>query len=132
MRDTIDPILLDDGNVEDPHQWLKEALEDEGEDEENAQVFDGEDLTWGHVAKATGAGEATYSRRSRGATRQTNNSGKKGANASTSSSRRRKTVLVDEDDFDVEAEENDDASYKDFVDWHVPYPRDSHPTWRLK
>ncbi|KAD7476906.1 hypothetical protein E3N88_00042 [Mikania micrantha] len=119
MHDTIDLILLDDGNVEDLHQWLKEALEDEGEDEEeedeeNAQVFKGEYLTWGHVVKATGAAEATYSRRSRGGVRKTDNHGKKGAKTTTSSSRSKKTMLVDEDDFDVETEENDVASYKDF------------------
>ncbi|KAK9065082.1 hypothetical protein SSX86_016465 [Deinandra increscens subsp. villosa] len=64
MRDTIDPIILDDGNIQDPNEWLTGALEDLDEDEENAPVHEGEDLTYGHVAAATGVGEPIYYTRS--------------------------------------------------------------------
>ncbi|KAM0033383.1 putative HAT dimerization domain, ribonuclease H-like superfamily [Helianthus debilis subsp. tardiflorus] len=65
MRDTIDPIILDDGNLQDPNEWLKGALEGLEEDEENALVHEGEDLTYGDVATAVGArGPLHYTRRS--------------------------------------------------------------------
>ncbi|KAI3822342.1 hypothetical protein L1987_09931 [Smallanthus sonchifolius] len=114
MRDTIDPIILDDGNVQDVNEWLTGALEELDEDEENAPVFEGEGLTYGHVAAATGAGEAPYSTRASG--------NKRGAKSKTSSSRSRPRGLVDEPDydFDVDAEENDVAAYKDFVPTSAP------------
>ncbi|KAI3762390.1 hypothetical protein L1987_52820 [Smallanthus sonchifolius] len=61
------------------------------------------------LARATGAGEAPYS------TRESGN--KRGANSKTSSSSSRPRGLVDEPDydFDVDAEENDVAAYKDFL-----------------
>lgn len=49
MRDTIDPIILDDSNVQDPTEWLTGVLGDE-----NVPVFDGEDLLWGAVARPQG------------------------------------------------------------------------------
>ncbi|KAK9070497.1 hypothetical protein SSX86_010899 [Deinandra increscens subsp. villosa] len=105
MRDTIDPIILDDGNIQDPNEWLAGVLEDE--DEENAPVHEGEDLTYGHVADATGAGEPSYNTRRATASQR-------GANTSTSSSRPRRRLL-DEDVGDVDGEENDVMAYKDFV-----------------
>lgn len=88
MRDTTDPIILDDANVQDPNEWL---LEDE--DEENAPVFEGEDLRWGDVAEAIEAGEAAYSTRASGS--------KRGDKASTSQSRLRR-CLIDEEESDVQ------------------------------
>ncbi|KAI3744866.1 hypothetical protein L1987_57962 [Smallanthus sonchifolius] len=64
--------------------------------------------------QATGAGEAPYSTRASG--------NKRGAKSKTSSSRSRPRGLVDEPnyDFDVDAEENDVAAYKDFVPTSAP------------
>lgn len=61
MQDTIDPIILDDSNVQDPTEWLTGVLGDE-----NVPVFDGEDLLWGAVAEATGVGEPFYQTRAGG------------------------------------------------------------------
>ncbi|KAJ0457925.1 putative HAT dimerization domain, ribonuclease H-like superfamily [Helianthus annuus] len=116
MRDTIDPIILDDANVQDPHEWLMGALEEE--DEEDVPVVEGEDLTWGHVRDATGAEEAPYSTRARGS--------KKGAKNTASSSRAKGKGLVGEEVCD-DVGENDAGAYKDFV---LTSDQDDDPTTR--
>ncbi|XP_022014421.1 uncharacterized protein LOC110913912 [Helianthus annuus] len=112
MRDTIDLIILDDGNLQDPNEWLKGALKGLEENEENALVHEAEDLTYGDVATAVGANEAVYYTRRSGNTSQRERS--EGTSTSRSSSRPKpkRRTLVDEDDFDVEIEENDVAPYK--------------------
>ncbi|KAJ9557009.1 hypothetical protein OSB04_011623 [Centaurea solstitialis] len=117
VRDTIDPIILDDTNVQDPHEWLMGVLEDEEDD----MVHEGEDLTWTTVADAMGVDEPLY------ATRKSGNLGGAGTSTSaapvrrgveTSTSRKRGRHLVDEEDFDFgeESEEEHDASvYKECV-----------------
>ncbi|KAL0406491.1 UNVERIFIED_CONTAM: hypothetical protein Slati_3963000 [Sesamum latifolium] len=49
-RDTIDPIALDD--IDESNEWLlgRLNLSEEDGDEENARVFEDDDLTWGDVA----------------------------------------------------------------------------------
>ncbi|CAI9299919.1 unnamed protein product [Lactuca saligna] len=84
MRDTIDPIILDDSNVQDPNDWL--------EGEEDALVFEGDNLTWDVIAEAMRVDEEPY------ATRRTSRR-KEGVE---SSSRSRRSQLIDKDE-----EEND-------------------------
>ena len=53
-RHTIDPITLKD--IDDSNEWLMGRMEDEGAAEDDL-VFEGDDLTWGDVARASGAEE---------------------------------------------------------------------------
>ena len=53
-RHTIDPIILKD--IDDSNEWLMGRMEDEGAAEDDL-VFEGDDLTWGDVARASGAKE---------------------------------------------------------------------------
>ncbi|KAL0445751.1 UNVERIFIED_CONTAM: hypothetical protein Slati_1703000 [Sesamum latifolium] len=52
-RDTIDPIALDD--IDESNEWLlgRLNLSEEDDDEENARVFEDDDLTWRDVARAS-------------------------------------------------------------------------------
>ncbi|KAL4590571.1 hypothetical protein LXL04_003505 [Taraxacum kok-saghyz] len=103
MRDTIDPIILDNAHVQDPNEFLEGVL---GEEEGDALVFEGEDLTWNVVEKAMGVGEPTY------ATRRTSGR-KEGANTTASTSQSKRRRLIDEDE---EEEENDGGAYKEVVE----------------
>ena len=51
---TIDPIILKD--IDDSNEWLMGRMEDEGAAEDDL-VFEDDDLTWGDVARASGAEE---------------------------------------------------------------------------
>ena len=51
---TIDPITLKD--IDDSNEWLMGIMEDEGAPEDDL-VFEVDDLTWGDVARASGAEE---------------------------------------------------------------------------
>ncbi|XP_060195011.1 uncharacterized protein LOC132624215 [Lycium barbarum] len=53
-RDTIDPILLD--NIDEANEWLTEAPQNH----EEVEVYEGEGLTFGHVAVASGVEEDIY------------------------------------------------------------------------
>ena len=53
-RHTIHPITLKD--IDDSNKWLMERMEDEGAVEDEL-VFEGDDLTWGDVARASGVEE---------------------------------------------------------------------------
>ncbi|KAL0386203.1 UNVERIFIED_CONTAM: hypothetical protein Sradi_3014600 [Sesamum radiatum] len=57
-RDTIDPILLDE--IDESNEWLLRSLTLDS-DEENATVFEDDDLTWGDVARAVGVDEEACS-----------------------------------------------------------------------
>ncbi|KAL0366955.1 UNVERIFIED_CONTAM: hypothetical protein Sradi_3585600 [Sesamum radiatum] len=59
-RDIIDPITLDD--IDECNEWLLERLNlsEEDDDEENARVYEDDDLTWGDVARASGVDEDAY------------------------------------------------------------------------
>ena len=50
-RHTIDPIILKD--IDDSNEWLMGRMEDEGVAEDDL-VFEGDYLTWGDVARASG------------------------------------------------------------------------------
>ncbi|KAL2238042.1 UNVERIFIED_CONTAM: hypothetical protein Sindi_0995900 [Sesamum indicum] len=60
-RDAIDPIILDE--IDESNEWLLWRLTLDS-DEENATVFEDNDLTWGDVARAAGVDEDAYSLRS--------------------------------------------------------------------
>ena len=51
---TTDPISLKD--IDDSNEWLMGRMEDEGAAEDDL-VFEGDDLTWGDVARASGVEE---------------------------------------------------------------------------
>ena len=53
-RHTINPITLKD--IDDSNEWLMGRMEEEG-DAEDDLVFEGDDLTWGDVARSSGAEE---------------------------------------------------------------------------
>ncbi|XP_009791803.2 uncharacterized protein [Nicotiana sylvestris] len=59
-RNIIDPILLD--NIDKANEWLTGGSEnhEEEEEEEEEEVFEGEGLTFGHVAMASGVEENVY------------------------------------------------------------------------
>nr|GLL27494.1 uncharacterized protein LOC109152037 [Ipomoea trifida] len=58
MRDTIDPISLD--QIDFANEWLTGIPEDANDE----LVFeDGDGLTWGEIAKFSGANETPYSLR---------------------------------------------------------------------
>ena len=56
-RHTIDPISLKD--IDNRNEWLMGRMEDEGATEDDL-VFEGNDLTWGDVARASGAEELGF------------------------------------------------------------------------
>ncbi|KAL6513362.1 hypothetical protein OROGR_020848 [Orobanche gracilis] len=88
-RDTIDPIILDETSVVDPNEWLVGIFDEE---EGDALVHDGDDLTWGDVVRATGGSSSTSKSKGKG-----------------------KMQLIDEEEFnfDEESEEEKDAeTYK--------------------
>ncbi|XP_059659239.1 uncharacterized protein LOC132306060 [Cornus florida] len=104
MHDRIDPILLND--IDDSNEWLV-GIMDEDVDAENELVFEDDSLTWGVVARATGAGESSHNLRSRSAPRAT-----KRTTPSCSSSLR---IINDDEANSEDTEEEEDAEgYKSF------------------
>jgi len=113
LRDTIDPIALDD--IDDSNEWLIGKTNEEN-DEENEYVFSDDDLTWQEVARAAGAGEPAYNSRStttqRGGARGGASSSRRSIGSTSSrvnpKSNSRVNRLMDEDD---------DAFEEDFQDY---------------
>ncbi|XP_058220192.1 uncharacterized protein LOC131330585 [Rhododendron vialii] len=99
MRDTIDPISLT--NVDESNEWLRGRTDGES-DEDNEQVFGDDSLTWGDVARASGALESSN------VTRPTTSRAR--ARSATSNP----IDLVDEEEAGSEEteEEEDDEGYK--------------------
>lgn len=57
-KDLIDPIVLD--NIDDSNDWLVGEIGEDGEvPAEDELVFEDDNLTWGVVNEASGAGEPT-------------------------------------------------------------------------
>ncbi|XP_042375950.1 uncharacterized protein LOC121969771 [Zingiber officinale] len=109
MRDKIDPITLSE--IDDSNEWLLGKLDDSDKDNDNDFVYEGEDLRWSDVARASGVGESAYGFRSRNA------SSSKGASLSASAKRKlssAQTSLVNEEEInlDDETEEEDTDGYK--------------------
>ena len=53
-RHTLDPVSLKE--IDDSNEWLMGRMEDEGVAKDDL-VFEADDLTWGDVARASGAEE---------------------------------------------------------------------------
>lgn len=93
-RNIIDPILLD--NIDEANEWLTGGPENHEEEE----VFEGEGLTFGHVAMASGVEENVYG--FRGSTLRSKE------RVSTSTSTCTSRTLIDEAS---DEEEDDDDQY---------------------
>ncbi|CAH9092195.1 unnamed protein product [Cuscuta epithymum] len=99
MRDSINPICLD--YIDMANEWLTGEVDDANEE----LVFaDGDDLTWGDVAKFSGVHDTPYSLRR-------NSKGKDKAESSKSKGKEKASTrrLVDED----EDEDEEDAGVYD-------------------
>nr|KAJ0190364.1 hypothetical protein LSAT_V11C800399850 [Lactuca sativa] len=59
-KDTIDPILLKE--IDESNEWLMGHMDEENVEEDDF-VFDGDDLTWSAVDKASRASQPNYSTR---------------------------------------------------------------------
>ncbi|KAL6516707.1 hypothetical protein OROGR_020012 [Orobanche gracilis] len=111
-RDTIDPVILDETSVVDPNEWLAGIFDDE---EEDALVHDGDDLTWGDVARATGVNEPLYNLRKTQDPCANKGGNEKGSSFTSKSKGKGKMQLIDEEEFnfDEKSEEEKDAeAYK--------------------
>lgn len=90
-RHTIDPISLK--HIDDSNEWLMGIMEDEG-DAEDDLVFESDDLTWGDVAKASGAEELRVYTRAKASSSKTAT-----PRSTPSSSKHTPTLaLIDEDE----------------------------------
>ena len=90
-RHTIDPIILKD--IDDSNEWLMGRIEDEGAAEDDL-VFEGDDLTWGDVSRASGAEELRVYTRAKATKTPTPK-----PNSRPSSSKHTHTLaLIDEDE----------------------------------
>nr|CAD1822893.1 unnamed protein product [Ananas comosus var. bracteatus] len=59
LRDTIDPIVLND--VDDSNEWLPGVMDSDGEgDNEKALAWEDDTLTWVDVARAAGVNEHSH------------------------------------------------------------------------
>ncbi|XP_059631054.1 uncharacterized protein LOC132273951 [Cornus florida] len=108
MRDTLDPILLDD--IDESNEWLTGRMDDS--DAEHDLVYEDDSLTWGDVANFAGIGEASRPQRS---TRSKSSSSSrlptKGAGSSSV-----RLVDEDEDEDDSDEIEEDPENYESFSD----------------
>ncbi|KAL6570111.1 hypothetical protein OROMI_014625 [Orobanche minor] len=96
----------------DPNEWLAGIFDDE---EGDALVHDGDDLTWGDVARASGVNEPLYNLRKTQDSCANKGGNGKGSSPTSKSKRKGKMQLIDEGnfDFDEESEEEKDAeAYK--------------------
>ncbi|KAL2227846.1 UNVERIFIED_CONTAM: hypothetical protein Sindi_2143300 [Sesamum indicum] len=110
-------LLLDE--MDDRNEWLSGSLTFDS-DEENATVFENDDLTWGDVARAAGVDEDAYSLQSQSTIEpgDTSNASSPKASKKSSSSKYsgRRLNLIDkkeeeeEENFDVSNEE--EAEYR--------------------
>ncbi|XP_060196903.1 uncharacterized protein LOC132626153 isoform X2 [Lycium barbarum] len=88
VGDTVDPILLD--NIDEANEWLIGCPQNEEEE----LVYEGCDLDWGTVSRASGVEENIYSLRGGSSSSRSHNKGKRVATIATSSLRSR--CLIDE------------------------------------
>ena len=90
-RHTIDPIILK--QIDDSNEWLMGRMEDEGVAKDDL-VFEGDDLTWGDIARASGAEELRVYTRAKATKTPTPK-----PNSRPSSSKHTTTLaLIDEDE----------------------------------
>ncbi|KAL0461454.1 UNVERIFIED_CONTAM: hypothetical protein Slati_0033000 [Sesamum latifolium] len=115
--DTIDPIVLDE--IDESNEWLlgRVNLSDVDDDEENARVYEDDDLTWGDVARASGVDEDAYAFRPRHSKELKNTK----SNASLSKATKRASTslkyttkhlhLIDEDEEEVNFNYTDEKNF---------------------
>ncbi|XP_059626969.1 uncharacterized protein LOC132269733 [Cornus florida] len=106
MRDTLDPILLDD--INESNEWLTGRMDDS--DAEYDLVYEDDSLTWGDVANFTGIGEASRPQRS------TRSKSSSSSRLPTKGVRSSSVQLVDEDEDDSDEIEEDPKNYESFSD----------------
>ncbi|KAK2653863.1 hypothetical protein Ddye_013719 [Dipteronia dyeriana] len=63
LRDTIDPIYLNE--IDDNNEWLTERLDDENEGDDELVFMEEDNLTWNDVVTAVRVGQSSYRFRSR-------------------------------------------------------------------
>lgn len=105
MQDKINPITLSE--IDDSNEWLLGKLDDSDKDDDNDFVYEGEDLCWSDLARASGVGESEYCFRSR------NVSTSKGASSFASAKRKQslaRTSLVDEEEINLDDETKEDTN----------------------
>ncbi|KAH6793046.1 hAT dimerization domain-containing protein / transposase-like protein [Perilla frutescens var. hirtella] len=109
-KDTIDPILLDD--IDESNEWLIGKMNEDNSNEVEDLVFEGDDLTWNVVSRATGANEPAYGTRGASKTTKTIASSSSRVDKGkcvASNSRRLIDEIEDEDEFqDFGVEEEDE------------------------
>ena len=108
----MDPILLKD--IDESNEWLLGRMD--GDSDDDALVFEDDNLTWAAVARASGVDEPNYYTRRRASqgstTKKCSMSNKDKGKAPASSSRPRgRFQLVDEDE--DEDEDEDVAKYQE-------------------
>ena len=100
-RHTIDPIILKD--IDDSNEWLMGRKEDEGVAKDDL-VFEGDDLTWGDVARASGAEELRVYTRAKATKTPTQK-----PNSRPSNSKHTPTLaLIDEDEEMIHSSRKED------------------------
>ncbi|XP_042437047.1 uncharacterized protein LOC122023012 [Zingiber officinale] len=115
-RDKIDPISLTD--IDDSNEWLMGRMDGESDNEEDELVFEGDDLTWDVVARASGAEEPEYCTRGKNITSMTSSSHarpKQVEKGNASSSMRHSSLRLrdeEEEEEEIEFEEDEDNTMR--------------------
>ncbi|CBI37241.3 unnamed protein product, partial [Vitis vinifera] len=117
-RNTIDPISLKD--IDDSNEWLIGRMEDEAfhGGAQDDFVFDDDNLTWGDVARATGAEEARFDTRARARASSSIIPPTRGI-ASSSRTLPSHSLIDEDEDGDMidSADEEDGEGYKSIWIW---------------
>ena len=112
----MDPILLKE--IDESNEWLLGRMDGDSDDDDTF-VFEGDNLTWAAVARASGADEPTYHTRRRASQGSTAKQGStatmdKGKAPASSSRPRGRFQLIDEDeDEDEEHKEEEEEDLGD-------------------
>ncbi|KAK4422827.1 hypothetical protein Salat_1865200 [Sesamum alatum] len=127
-RDTIDPIALNE--IDECNEWMLGSTLNSDDDEENARVFEDDDLTWGDAARAAGVDEDAYAFRprssknitskassSKGSSLKAFKATKKASTSSWTSSKSTKNPLrlVDEEEEEVNFDDTDEEDLNCYI-----------------
>jgi hypothetical protein len=111
-KDSSDPIILED--IDESNEWLLGRMEDDSDDEIEF-VFGDDDLTWEHVARASGANDPSYVTRASRLKDMAGPSSRsdkgKGIASSTGPQSSPNVVLVDEEEEEEENDIDDDENF---------------------
>ncbi|KAL8456590.1 hypothetical protein ACS0TY_034718 [Phlomoides rotata] len=117
-RGRLDPISLT--NIDESNEWVTGRMED---DEEDELVFEGDDLMWGVVARASGVDEPAYDTRGKGKGKEPETSSRKqvekGKGSKSKGKGKGKSVggntfkLIDEDEIEFEDLESRDEEFNE-------------------